>query len=194
MATEIDQIVRDNLKFEVAISDLTPRVFVGHGRSGDWRRVERFLEDCGFAVEEYEAISPTGKSVTDRLKEMLTASSFAIDVMSAEDEQAGGGLRARGSPCGTGAPRGDRADRQVVVSYVGASGPEMVGSTGSGTRVVAGQSDDGWGPGGDHACPIAMAVARRLRYPGPGRSDFASRARPPSSRIATRGADRKSVV
>jgi hypothetical protein len=31
LATVIDQIVRDNLKLEVAISDLTPRVFVGQG-------------------------------------------------------------------------------------------------------------------------------------------------------------------
>ncbi|HSK78283.1 MAG TPA: TIR domain-containing protein [Thermoanaerobaculia bacterium] len=96
VALEIDEIVRDNLEFELAISDLTPRVFIGHGHSADWKRVAAFLQDeLKLEVEEYSKRSPAGKTVLARLEEMLSVSSFAIIVMSAEDEQVGGDLRAR---------------------------------------------------------------------------------------------------
>jgi predicted nucleotide-binding protein len=95
-AQEIDGIVRDNLAFELAISDLVPRVFVGHGHSLDWKLVAAFLKDhLNLEVEEYDKRSPIGKTVSARLEEMLTTSSFAIIVMSAEDEQVDGQLRAR---------------------------------------------------------------------------------------------------
>jgi predicted nucleotide-binding protein len=96
LALEIDEIVRDNLVFELAISDLTPRVFVGHGTSTDWERIAAFLQgELGLEVEEYHKRSPTGKTVPARLEEMLATSSFAIIIMSAEDEQVDGKLRAR---------------------------------------------------------------------------------------------------
>jgi len=96
VAQEIDGIVRDNLEFELAISDLTPRIFVGHGRSADWERVAAFLKgDLKLEVEEYHKTSPAGKTVPARLEEMLATSSFAIIVMSAEDELVDGKLRAR---------------------------------------------------------------------------------------------------
>src|SRR5262249_40863935 len=83
LAMEIDGIVRDNLEFELAISDLTPHVFVGHGRSKDWERVASFLRgDLALEIEEYNQRSPTGKTVPARLEEMLSTSSFAIVVMS----------------------------------------------------------------------------------------------------------------
>jgi hypothetical protein len=45
LASEINEIVQDNLLFELAISDLNPRVFIGHGHSDDWKCIARFLRD-----------------------------------------------------------------------------------------------------------------------------------------------------
>ena len=96
LAREIHMIVKDNIRFELAISDLKPRIFIGHGRSDHWRRIDEFLRDSlGLEAEEYDTTSPIGRTVTARLEEMLSVSSFAIIVMSAEDEQLDGKLRAR---------------------------------------------------------------------------------------------------
>lgn len=96
LASEIDGIVRDNRDFEVAISDLKHRVFIGHGHSKDWQRVAEFVEtQLSLKVEEYHKSSPLGYTVTARLEQMLAISSLAIIVMSAEDEQQDQTLRAR---------------------------------------------------------------------------------------------------
>ncbi|MCB1876100.1 MAG: nucleotide-binding protein [Chromatiales bacterium] len=96
LASEVDDIVKDNLAFEIAVSDTKPRVFIGHGQAEDWKKLATFLEkQLGLAVEEYEKNSAIGYTVTERLKQMLAASSVAIIVMSAEDEQQDESLRAR---------------------------------------------------------------------------------------------------
>lgn len=96
LAEEIDCIVRDNRQFEISVADLKPRVFIGHGRSDDWKQIARYVsEELGLMVEEYEKESVVGYSVTARLEQMLAASSLAIIVMSPEDEQKGESLRAR---------------------------------------------------------------------------------------------------
>jgi predicted nucleotide-binding protein len=96
VAGEIDSIVRDNREFEIAVQDLIPRVFIGHGHADDWRTVAEFVSnDLGLAVEEYEKESSVGYSVTARLEAMLAASSLAIIVMSPEDEQQDQKRRAR---------------------------------------------------------------------------------------------------
>jgi len=96
LAIEIDGIVRDNRSFEIAIEDLTPRVFIGHGHAGDWQQVREFVsKELGLAVEEYEKDSSVGYTVTARLEQMLTTSSLAIIVMSPEDEQKDQSFRAR---------------------------------------------------------------------------------------------------
>jgi Predicted nucleotide-binding protein containing TIR-like domain len=88
VAKEIDSIVRDNRAFELAVSDLRPRVFIGHGGTRDWEKIATFLElDLGLVVEEYDKTSPQGYTVSARLEQMLAISSLAIIVMSAEDEQ-----------------------------------------------------------------------------------------------------------
>jgi predicted nucleotide-binding protein len=96
VAQEIDSIVRDNRDFELAVSDLSPHVFIGHGHTRDWEAISKFLElDLSLVVEEYEKISPLGYTVSARLEQMLAISSLAIVVMSAEDEQQDKTLRAR---------------------------------------------------------------------------------------------------
>jgi predicted nucleotide-binding protein len=96
IAHEIDGIIRDNLEIDLALSDLTPRIFIGHGHSRDWERVATFVQDeLKLEVEEYQKRSPVGKTVPNRLEEMLTTASFSIIVMSAEDEQYDETFRAR---------------------------------------------------------------------------------------------------
>jgi len=96
LAAEIDSIVRDNRDFEIAVADLKPRVFIGHGRAGDWHKIAEFVSrDLGLVVEEYEKDSAVGYTVTARLEQMLATSSLAIIVMSPEDEQKDAAVRAR---------------------------------------------------------------------------------------------------
>ena len=62
-------------------------VFVGHGRSGLWARLVFFLErDLGIRAETYETEPRAGQSIREVLEAMLDAASFAILVLTAEDE------------------------------------------------------------------------------------------------------------
>lgn len=72
------------------------KIFIGHGRSHVWRELKDFIEDTlGLPYEEFNRISPAGRATSDRLKEMLEESCMAFLIMTGEDEQAGGSLRAR---------------------------------------------------------------------------------------------------
>lgn len=72
------------------------RVFIGHGRSPQWRDLKDHLhEKHGLAVESYESGARAGITIRDVLDEMLTSSSFAILILTGEDLDAGGRLHAR---------------------------------------------------------------------------------------------------
>lgn len=74
----------------------SPCVFIGHGRSKLWARLKIFLQDdLGLATVTYESESRTGESIVPVLEKMLDQSTFAILVLTAEDETADGGRRAR---------------------------------------------------------------------------------------------------
>ena len=71
-------------------------VFIGHGRSHIWRELKDFLKDqLGLPVEEFNRVPVAGVSITDRLSEMLDSAAIAFLVMTGEDEQPSGELRAR---------------------------------------------------------------------------------------------------
>lgn len=71
-------------------------VFIGHGRSTAWRDLKDHLQDKhGVKIESYETGARAGHTIRDILEEMVQKSSFAVLVMTAEDEQADGQLRAR---------------------------------------------------------------------------------------------------
>jgi hypothetical protein len=73
-----------------------PTLFIGHGRSPFWRDLKDHLhEQHRYPVEAYETGSRAGHAVRDVLEEMLNKSSFAILVMTGEDETASGDIRAR---------------------------------------------------------------------------------------------------
>ena len=72
------------------------RVFIGHGQSSVWRELKEFVEDrLGLVADEFNRVSPAGIPTTERLGEMLQSAGFAFLIMTAEDEQADGRLRAR---------------------------------------------------------------------------------------------------
>lgn len=73
-----------------------PRVFIGHGRSTQWRDLKDHLQDKhGIEVIAYETGSRSGHTIRDVLESMLDSSSLAFLLMTAEDETADGTRRAR---------------------------------------------------------------------------------------------------
>lgn len=73
-----------------------PIVFIGHGGSSQWRDLKDHLADKHqFKIEAYETGARAGHTIRDVLEEMITKSSFAILVMTGEDKDGDGNLRAR---------------------------------------------------------------------------------------------------
>ena len=72
------------------------RIFIGHGHSPIWLLLKDFITNTlGLEPEEFNRISAAGKSTSDRLKEMLESCCMAFLIMTGEDKQADGSLRAR---------------------------------------------------------------------------------------------------
>jgi predicted nucleotide-binding protein len=72
------------------------RVFIGHGRDPQWRDLKDHLhEKHGYDVDSYEAGARAGLTIRDVLDDMLTSSSFAVLVLTAEDLDAEGSAHAR---------------------------------------------------------------------------------------------------
>lgn len=75
---------------------IKPVIFIGHGRSGQWRDLKDHLhEKHGHKVEAYETGARAGHTIRDILEDMAAKSSFALLVLTAEDETAEGVQRAR---------------------------------------------------------------------------------------------------
>ncbi len=73
-----------------------PTIFIGHGHDSMWRDLKDHLhEKHSYPVEAYEIGARAGHAVRDILEEMLANSSFALLVMTAEDDMPEGGKRAR---------------------------------------------------------------------------------------------------
>lgn len=74
----------------------SPVIFIGHGRNQLWRDLKDHLQEKhGYKIEAYETGARAGHSIRDILEEMAAKSSFAILVLTAEDEMPDGGHRAR---------------------------------------------------------------------------------------------------
>ena len=73
-----------------------PTIFIGHGKNQQWRDLKDHLSDKhNYKVIAFETGARAGHTIRDVLEDMLTNSSFAILVMTGEDETKAGGLRAR---------------------------------------------------------------------------------------------------
>lgn len=74
----------------------SPIVFIGHGGSSAWKDLRDHLRDQhDYRIECYESGARAGHSIRDILESMAEKSSFALLVMTGEDEQRSGALRAR---------------------------------------------------------------------------------------------------
>lgn len=74
-----------------------PQIFIGHGgQSNEWRTLLIDLQSRhGLVCEAFETGSRAGHSIRDILNSLLEANSFALLVLSKEDEQIDGNFRAR---------------------------------------------------------------------------------------------------
>jgi predicted nucleotide-binding protein len=71
-------------------------IFIGHGRSQDWRELKDFLTDrLHLSWDEFNRVPVAGKTNVSRLSEMLDQACFAFLVMTAEDETPDGKYNAR---------------------------------------------------------------------------------------------------
>lgn len=71
-------------------------VFIGHGRSLQWKDLKDFIQDrLQLPWDEFNRIPVAGITNISRLSEMLDNAVIAFLVMTAEDEQADGSIRAR---------------------------------------------------------------------------------------------------
>lgn len=71
-------------------------IFIGHGRSQQWRDLKDHLSDQhGYKIEAYETGARAGHTIRDVLEDMASKSSFAILVMTGEDEDREGNKKAR---------------------------------------------------------------------------------------------------
>lgn len=95
MASRVTHTVADT-RADAMQTVKQPCVFVGHGRSRLWARVKMFLEDeLGLAAVTYESESRAGDSIVPILEKMLDQATFAVLLLTAEDEGIAGGKRAR---------------------------------------------------------------------------------------------------
>lgn len=73
-----------------------PTIFIGHGRSTIWRDLKDHLhEKHGYSIQAYEIGARAGHAVRDILEDMLSSSSFALLVLTGEDERPDGKSLAR---------------------------------------------------------------------------------------------------
>lgn len=87
-------ISKDNTKIHGKVK--TPCVFIGHGRSKLWARLQLFLQnELGVKTVFYESESRVGESIVPILQKMLDQASFAVLVLTAEDQAEKGMKRAR---------------------------------------------------------------------------------------------------
>jgi predicted nucleotide-binding protein len=74
----------------------TGKIFIGHGRSKIWARVKLFITDeLGLEAITFEDESRTSETILNVLAEFLDEASYAILILTSEDEVASGKLRAR---------------------------------------------------------------------------------------------------
>lgn len=83
---------RDN----TAAKKIEQCVFIGHGRSKLWASIQLFLQnDLKLKTVCYESESRVGESIVPLLEKMLGQATYAVFVLTAEDQTEEGGKRAR---------------------------------------------------------------------------------------------------
>ena len=74
----------------------SPTIFVGHGRSDQWRDLKDHLHDKhGYRVEAYETGARAGFTMADILQRLAQKAAFALLVLTGDDVDPSGQLHAR---------------------------------------------------------------------------------------------------
>lgn len=72
------------------------KIFIGHGRSQHWRDLKDALQDHhGYQVETFETHPRAGYTIPEAIQSMAYGNALALMVVTAEDEQIDGSVRAR---------------------------------------------------------------------------------------------------
>lgn len=88
--------LREHASSNLSNAQLAGKIFIGHGRSHLWRALKDFIEnDLHLSTEEFNREAAAGKVTVERLGEMLDRTALALIVMTAEDLQPDGSMRAR---------------------------------------------------------------------------------------------------
>lgn len=76
--------------------EIGTNVFIGHGRSLIWKDLKDFIQDrLGLPWDEFNRVPVAGVTNIARLSQMLDDAAIAFLILTAEDEQIDGKLRAR---------------------------------------------------------------------------------------------------
>jgi predicted nucleotide-binding protein len=71
-------------------------IFIGHGHSDEWRKLSQFIQNrLQLQPEEFSSEPTAGRTTVARLQQMLYNAVFAFLILTSEDEQADGAMRAR---------------------------------------------------------------------------------------------------
>lgn len=104
LTQQLKTINNEDLRTQIAeiqpkaksISSGGGKVFIGHGRNKLWARVQLFLQDdLKLETVSFESESRTSETIVNILEQFLNEASFAILIMTAEDETSEGKIRAR---------------------------------------------------------------------------------------------------
>lgn len=100
LARAIDQIIEIRAHSELATpANNAPkghRVFISHGRAGDWREVQAFIEkDLQHGTTELAQEASLGRTIFQKLVEHAANCDFAVIVMTGDDQDASGNFRTR---------------------------------------------------------------------------------------------------
>lgn len=93
---EAEEIIKVHGKEITAASEKPFSIFIGHGRSDEWRELKDHLTDKHrMRVEAYETGARSGHTIRDVLEELMGKASLAVLVHTPEDEQANGSFNSR---------------------------------------------------------------------------------------------------
>lgn len=103
MIEKIFEVLESNYsKFEIPYDEAVEevkssiKIFIGHGRNQQWKELKDHLHDKhNFEVLAYETGARAGYTITEVLEEMSSEASFALLILTAEDNGTDGVVRAR---------------------------------------------------------------------------------------------------
>jgi predicted nucleotide-binding protein len=98
LVRHIEQIfeLRANSELAAPISCMPSKVFITHGRAHDWTEVQAFIEkDMEITTLELAQEPNRGRTILQKLDEESSSCSFAVIIMTGDDQDADGNNRAR---------------------------------------------------------------------------------------------------